>query len=197
MLDTLSEIDGYPNSFAALWDIEQDTLYNLNARFTDLLTTSPKFTAAAAISGDNRYIVGSGYNGETNRTEGFLLDTYAPSSTKKDAASPFISVFPNPFHHSTSIRVLLTQSAMVTIQTADILGNLIYVSGEHSPTGYAENLVGWDSQQLPSPAEWCIHLQSIAKRPPSLYDNAIYQSMKQQNITVCNAIRSRSTTVSS
>jgi probable HAF family extracellular repeat protein len=51
---------------------------DLNITYASLLTDGSELTAAVAISPDGRYIVGSGYNAATGRTEAFLLDTGFP-----------------------------------------------------------------------------------------------------------------------
>ncbi len=51
---------------------------NLNQTYASLLTPGSGLFEARAISPDGRYIVGYGYNAETGREEGFLLDTYEP-----------------------------------------------------------------------------------------------------------------------
>jgi len=51
--------------------VEQD----LNSVYFNVLNPGSSLNAAYAISPDGRYIVGSGYNGATRRTEGYLLDT--------------------------------------------------------------------------------------------------------------------------
>jgi probable HAF family extracellular repeat protein len=51
---------------------------DLNTTYASLLTNGSRLGEARAISPDGRYIVGSGYNAATNRTEAFLLDTGFP-----------------------------------------------------------------------------------------------------------------------
>ena len=51
---------------------------NLNTTYASLLTDGSVLVRAFAISPDGRYIVGTGYNAATNRTEAFLLDTGFP-----------------------------------------------------------------------------------------------------------------------
>ncbi len=53
---------------------ECDGLEDLNATYARLLGSS-RLLIAASISPDGRFIVGTGYNAETQRFEGFLLDT--------------------------------------------------------------------------------------------------------------------------
>jgi probable HAF family extracellular repeat protein len=48
---------------------------NLNTTYASLLTDGSVLVRAFAISPDGRYIVGTGYNAATGRTEAFLLDT--------------------------------------------------------------------------------------------------------------------------
>jgi hypothetical protein len=51
---------------------------NLNITYASLLTPGSFLWDARAISPDGRYIVGSGYNAATGRSEAFLLDTGFP-----------------------------------------------------------------------------------------------------------------------
>jgi probable HAF family extracellular repeat protein len=48
---------------------------DLNTTYASLLTDGSRLVEASAISPDERYIVGQGYNAATGRTEAFLLDT--------------------------------------------------------------------------------------------------------------------------
>lgn len=48
---------------------------DLNVVYAALLPTGSSLYLARAVSSDGRYIVGTGYNAATGRTEGFLLDT--------------------------------------------------------------------------------------------------------------------------
>jgi len=48
---------------------------NLNLTYASLLASGSVLYTATAISADGRYIVGTGYNAATNRSEAFLLDT--------------------------------------------------------------------------------------------------------------------------
>jgi probable HAF family extracellular repeat protein len=48
---------------------------DLNITYADLLTLGSWLEQARAISPDGRYIVGYGYNADTGRFEGYLLDT--------------------------------------------------------------------------------------------------------------------------
>lgn len=63
---------------------EATGLQNLNEVYAALLTDSSRLATAAAISWDGRYIVGTGYNGATGRTEGYLLDTWRAGDTNGD-----------------------------------------------------------------------------------------------------------------
>lgn len=49
---------------------------DLNADYASLLADGSILHRASAISYDGRYIVGTGYNAQTQRTEAFLLDTW-------------------------------------------------------------------------------------------------------------------------
>jgi probable HAF family extracellular repeat protein len=51
---------------------------NLNITYAGLLTGMSRLTSARAVSLDGRYIVGVGFNAETERNEAFLLDTGFP-----------------------------------------------------------------------------------------------------------------------
>ena len=48
---------------------------DLNTTYASLLTDGSELWFASAISPDERYIVGAGYNAATSRLEAFLLDT--------------------------------------------------------------------------------------------------------------------------
>jgi probable HAF family extracellular repeat protein len=55
-----------------------DGMEDLNTTYDSLLTPGSVLVEARAISPNGRYIVGEGYNIDTNRTEAFLLDTGFP-----------------------------------------------------------------------------------------------------------------------
>ncbi len=132
-----------PSRFAALWDLAEDTIYNLNQRYADLLTPSSELLWAASISADNRYIVGWGRNGETGQIEGFILDTQEPTGVGEQMLFNFVSVSPNPLRHNTHIRFSLQRSAKVTIHIIDIFGNLVYTfPAKHLPGGM--HTFAWD-----------------------------------------------------
>lgn len=59
-------------------------LEDLNVTYAGLLTGGSGLGTASAISPDGRYIVGSGYNAATGRSEGFLLDTWRSEDTNGD-----------------------------------------------------------------------------------------------------------------
>lgn len=50
-------------------------IQDLNVLYASLLTTGSRLTHAYSISANGRYIVGQGYNAETGRYEGYLLET--------------------------------------------------------------------------------------------------------------------------
>lgn len=62
------------NARAILWTPESG-LVNLNERFANLLTDGSILVIAINISPDGRYIVGTGFNATTGRSEAFLLET--------------------------------------------------------------------------------------------------------------------------
>lgn len=58
---------------------------DLNSTYASLLTDGSRLGEAAAISIDGRYIVGRGYNAQTQRTEAYLLDTWCnPADVNND-----------------------------------------------------------------------------------------------------------------
>lgn len=65
---------------AARW-IQGIGWQNLNAVYASLLSPNSVLTQARAITPDGRYIVGVGFNADTGRFEGWLLDTVPEPST--------------------------------------------------------------------------------------------------------------------
>ncbi|MDW8106118.1 MAG: HAF repeat-containing protein [Armatimonadota bacterium] len=65
---------------AARW-IEGVGWQDLNAVYASLLSPGSTLTRAAAITPDGRFIAGFGFNADTGRTEGWLLDTVPEPST--------------------------------------------------------------------------------------------------------------------
>jgi len=60
---------------AAVCWVEGIGVQNLNVAYANLLSLGSYLYEATGISPDGRYIVGVGFNAQTNRSEGFLLDT--------------------------------------------------------------------------------------------------------------------------
>lgn len=60
---------------------------SLNRTYASLLKNGSWLLLAMSISPDGRYIVGSGYNAATKRTEAFLLDTRAPQRVQPQQQS--------------------------------------------------------------------------------------------------------------
>ena len=60
---------------------------SLNRTYASLLKNGSWLRLARSISPDGRYIVGSGYNAATKRTEAFLLDTRAPQRVQPQQQS--------------------------------------------------------------------------------------------------------------
>ena len=60
---------------------------SLNRTYASLLKNGSWLRVAMSISPDGRYIVGSGYNAATKRTEAFLLDTRAPQRVQPQQQS--------------------------------------------------------------------------------------------------------------
>ena len=73
---------GVPRAFR--W-IAGRGMQNLNEVYASLLADGSELQIAHAISPNGRYIVGSGYNAATGRTEAFLLDTAGTTGCRLDA----------------------------------------------------------------------------------------------------------------
>jgi probable HAF family extracellular repeat protein len=130
---------------------------DLNTTYASLLTNGSWLEFANAISPDERYIVGEGYNAATGRDEAYLLDTRpGGSSSVEEKPADELPVeyqlqqnYPNPFNPSTTIRFSLPQRLHVTLKVFDVLGREVATlvdaemeAGEHSIPFTTEGIPG-------------------------------------------------------
>jgi len=145
---------------AFIWKL--GTMQDLNKIYTSLLSNGSLLKIANAITPDGRYIVGTGTNAATGRSEAFLLDTEISTSVEN---SSFVNIpeefnllqnYPNPFNPSTTIKYSIpnvtlsgVEGSRVQLKVYDIIGNEIatLVNEEKAPGVYS---VTFDASKLSS-----------------------------------------------
>ncbi|GAB4311731.1 MAG: hypothetical protein Kow00127_01850 [Bacteroidales bacterium] len=121
---------------AFIWTPEG--MEDLDLLYSSLFGSESHTSFATAVSGDGRYIVGQGYNGTTQRLEGFLLDRGPMTAVKEKgpaASSPVLfQNAPNPFSTSTRIRFTIPEPGQVTIVIRSVTGEpvITLVDGHRS-----------------------------------------------------------------
>lgn len=138
---------------AFIWKL--GTMQDLNEKYTGLLSNGSLLKQAGAITPDGRYIVGSGNNAATGRSEAFLLDTEISTSVENSSLVnlpeefTLLQNYPNPFNPSTTISWQSPVSSWQTLKVYDVLGNEVATlvdefreAGRHS--------INFDASQLSS-----------------------------------------------
>ncbi|MFO7525278.1 MAG: T9SS type A sorting domain-containing protein, partial [Ignavibacteriaceae bacterium] len=130
-------------------------MQDLNEIYTGLLSNGSLLKEARAITPDGRYIVGSGNNAATGRTEAFLLDTEISTSVENSLPVNLPDEFslqqnyPNPFNPSTTISWQSPVGSHQTLKVFDVLGNEVAtLVNEYREAG--RNSVTFDASQLSS-----------------------------------------------
>ncbi len=136
---------------AFIWKL--GTMQDLNEIYTGLLSNGSLLKQARAITPDGRYIVGSGNNAATGRSEAFLLDTEISTSVENSSLVnlpeefTLLQNYPNPFNPSTTISWQSPVSSWQTLKVYDVLGNEVATlvdeyreAGSHSASFDANRL---------------------------------------------------------
>lgn len=123
------------------------TIEDLNVTYASLLTPGSDLWAAQAITPDGRYIVGTGFNGATQATEPFLLDTGSPTAIEEPrhyvTSFTLKQNYPNPFNPITTIEYSVPNSEWVTLKIFDMVGREVKtLVNEQKPAG--SYTVRWD-----------------------------------------------------
>lgn len=136
---------------ALLWDAftVPPTIRNLTSHYASLLTPGSYLERATAISPDGRYIVGHGFNAETGRTEGFLLDTQGVTAVDDQRPlrqkTVLIQNYPNPFRSTTRVSFETAEPGWVTLKVLDLLGREVRTL-VHARLAAGLHTVQWDGR---------------------------------------------------
>jgi probable HAF family extracellular repeat protein len=135
---------GYNRAFR--WTA-QTGMQDLNELYANLFLDGSYLEVATAISPDERYIVGRGYNAATGRTEAFLLDTQGTSSADNSSEDEFtITISPQPVGDHGWVQVRLGRLEQARVEVQDVLGRQVTVLGEGM---LGEGMLGEQRWQLP------------------------------------------------
>lgn len=113
---------------------------DLNITYSWLISSGSRLTSARAISTDGRFIVGEGFNIETNQNEAFILDRGSSTTVKTESGVPanfsLQQNYPNPFNPSTTISFSIPNEELVSLKVFNSLGEEVAeLINETKPAG--------------------------------------------------------------
>lgn len=113
---------------AVIWGTSTIGALDLNVLYDSLLNGSV-LVEARAVSPDGRFIVGYGYNAQTERNEAFLLDREGVTGIEQPTIVPknvqLYQNYPNPFNPATKIVFTLPKSMEVDLVICNVQGQRV------------------------------------------------------------------------
>ncbi len=131
---------------AVMWGSTAINTLDLNVLYDSLLNGS-LLVEARAISPDGRFIVGYGYNAQTERDEAFLLDREGITGIEPSAVVPenvkLYQNYPNPFNPATQIAFALPHVMHVELIVYNVGGERVkkLFQGKLEP---GQHTISWD-----------------------------------------------------